>query len=207
MEILPESSSNSSAVEHSELYSLVFTVMNGNPSRVIIKQLCGSEDGVTISLQLSQNSRPPMLDHQDKYMMKSQVHVLKSFAIFDVQPLPQRKHYCQIYLVVKHMLRGRLLASFQDHEHEGGDTRSQGGIKDNDIKIKIQDHSIQMISQMNSQEQGSKIQERIVLKVVPPVLSFLMVPIDKVPVLQGQHLVPDRLGILLVELVEYPEQL
>nr|GEV82532.1 hypothetical protein [Tanacetum cinerariifolium] len=55
------------------------TVMNGNPSRVNIKQLCG---------------------------------------------------------------RGRLLASFQDLEHKGGDTRSQGGIRfrDNDIKIKIQDH-------------------------------------------------------------------
>nr|GEV61456.1 retrovirus-related Pol polyprotein from transposon TNT 1-94 [Tanacetum cinerariifolium] len=39
--------------------------------------------------------------------------------------------------------RGRLLASFQDREHEGGDTRSQDGIKDNDIKIKIQDHSLQ----------------------------------------------------------------
>nr|GEV52623.1 putative reverse transcriptase domain-containing protein [Tanacetum cinerariifolium] len=54
--------------------------------------------------------------------------------------------------VVKHMLRGRLLASFQDLEHEGGDIRSQGGIKDNDSKIKIQDHSMQMISQMNSQD-------------------------------------------------------
>nr|GEY18146.1 integrase, catalytic region, zinc finger, CCHC-type, peptidase aspartic, catalytic [Tanacetum cinerariifolium] len=32
------------------------------------------------------------------------------------------------YLVRRH-------ASFQDLEHEGGDTRSQGGIKDNDIKI------------------------------------------------------------------------
>nr|GFA46723.1 uncharacterized mitochondrial protein AtMg00810-like [Tanacetum cinerariifolium] len=42
--------------------------------------------------------------------------------------------------MVKHMLRGRLLASFQELEHEGGDTRSQGGIKDNDSKIKIQDH-------------------------------------------------------------------
>nr|GEX10283.1 reverse transcriptase domain-containing protein [Tanacetum cinerariifolium] len=62
--------------------------------------------------------------------------------------------------VIKHIFRGRLLASFQDHEHEGGDTRSQGGIKDNDIKIKIQDHSMQMISQRNSQEQGSKLQER-----------------------------------------------
>nr|GFA26293.1 hypothetical protein [Tanacetum cinerariifolium] len=94
-----------------------------------------SVDGVTTSLQLSQNSRPPMLDHQDKYMMKAQVHVSKSSAISDVQPLPRRKHYCQIYQVVKHMLRGRLLASFQDREHEGGDTRSQGGIKDNDSKI------------------------------------------------------------------------
>nr|GEX07634.1 hypothetical protein [Tanacetum cinerariifolium] len=120
MEILPELTSNSSAV--------------------------GSDDGVTTSLQLSQNSRPPMLDHQDKYMMKAQVPVSKSSAISDVQPLPRRKHDCQIYQVVTHMLRGRLLASFQDHEHEGGDTRSQGDIKDNDSKIKIQDHSMQMIS-------------------------------------------------------------
>nr|GEY11044.1 copia protein [Tanacetum cinerariifolium] len=74
----------------------------------------GSVNGVTTSLQLSQNSRPPMLDHQDKYMMKAQ-----------------------------HIFRGRLSASFQDHEHEGGDTRSQGGIKDSDIKIKIQDHNMQ----------------------------------------------------------------
>nr|GEY75389.1 copia protein [Tanacetum cinerariifolium] len=51
-----------------------------------------------------------MLDHQDKYMMEAQ-----------------------------HILRKRLLASFQDLEHEGGDTKSQGGIKDNDSKIKIQD--------------------------------------------------------------------
>nr|GEW31886.1 hypothetical protein [Tanacetum cinerariifolium] len=104
-----------------------------------------------------------MLDHQDKYMMKAQVHVLKSSAISDIQPLPRRKHYCQIYQVVKHMLRGRLLARFQDLEYEGGDTRSQGGIKDNDSKIKIQDHSMQMITQMNSQEQGSKFQERLSL--------------------------------------------
>nr|GEU84574.1 retrovirus-related Pol polyprotein from transposon TNT 1-94 [Tanacetum cinerariifolium] len=33
-------------------------VMNGNPSRVNIKQLCGSDDGVTTSFQQSQNSRP-----------------------------------------------------------------------------------------------------------------------------------------------------
>nr|GFA67242.1 putative reverse transcriptase domain-containing protein [Tanacetum cinerariifolium] len=101
-----------------------------------------------------------MLDHQDKYMMKDQVHVSKSSAVSDIQALPRRKYYCQIYQVVKHMLRGRLLASFQDLEHEGGVTRSQGGIKDNVSKIKIQDHSMQMISQMNSQEQGSKSKER-----------------------------------------------
>nr|GEW15524.1 hypothetical protein [Tanacetum cinerariifolium] len=36
-------------------------------------------------------------------------------------------------------LRGRLLASFQDLEHEGGDTRSQGGIilKDKDLEISV----------------------------------------------------------------------
>nr|GEY00984.1 putative ribonuclease H-like domain-containing protein [Tanacetum cinerariifolium] len=104
--------------------------------------------------------KTPILDHQDKNMMKAQVHVSKSSANSDVQPPPQRKHYCQIYQVVKHRFRGRLLASFQDHEHEGGDTRSQGGIKDNDVKIQIQDHSMHMIPQRNSQEQGSKFQER-----------------------------------------------
>nr|GEV03036.1 hypothetical protein [Tanacetum cinerariifolium] len=34
-----------------------------------------------------------MLDHQDKHMMKAQVYVSKSFAISDVQALPQRKYY------------------------------------------------------------------------------------------------------------------
>nr|GEZ08565.1 hypothetical protein [Tanacetum cinerariifolium] len=48
-----------------------------------------------------------MLDHQDKYMMKAQVYVSKSFAISDIQAFPRRKHYCQVYQVVKHKLRGR----------------------------------------------------------------------------------------------------
>nr|GFA41993.1 ribonuclease H-like domain-containing protein [Tanacetum cinerariifolium] len=98
-------------------------------------EVLGSDDVVTTSFQRSQNSRPPMLDHQDKNMMKAQVHVSKSSAISSVQALPLRKHYCQIYQVVKHMLRRRLLASFQDREHDGGDTRWQDGIKDNDVKI------------------------------------------------------------------------
>nr|GEV48870.1 hypothetical protein [Tanacetum cinerariifolium] len=60
----------------------------------------GSDDGVTTSFQRSQNSRPPMLDHQDKYMMKAQVHVSKSSTISDIQALPRRKHYCQIYQMI-----------------------------------------------------------------------------------------------------------
>nr|GEX09553.1 putative ribonuclease H-like domain-containing protein [Tanacetum cinerariifolium] len=34
-----------------------------------------------------------MLDHQDKYMMKAQVHVSKSSAISDIQALPRRKYF------------------------------------------------------------------------------------------------------------------
>nr|GEW54483.1 hypothetical protein [Tanacetum cinerariifolium] len=41
-----------------------------------------------------------VLDHQDKYMMKAQVHVSKSSAISDIQALPRRKHYCQIYPMI-----------------------------------------------------------------------------------------------------------
>nr|GEZ49826.1 hypothetical protein [Tanacetum cinerariifolium] len=80
-----------------------------------------SDDGVTTSLQLSRNSRPPMLDHQDKYMMKAQVHVSKSSAISDIQALPQRKYF--LSSSGKASVEGRLLARFQDLEHEGGDTR------------------------------------------------------------------------------------
>nr|GEZ30975.1 uncharacterized mitochondrial protein AtMg00810-like [Tanacetum cinerariifolium] len=134
-------------------------VSNGNPSRVNIKQLYGrGSDTLSwkpyqggsskIEPTLSQIRRwrynltpaelkfkTPMLDHQDKNMMKAQVHMSKSSAISYVQPLPLRKHYCQIYQVVKHMLREILLASFQDLEHEGGDTRSQDDIKDNDVEF------------------------------------------------------------------------
>nr|GEZ28349.1 retrovirus-related Pol polyprotein from transposon TNT 1-94 [Tanacetum cinerariifolium] len=38
--------------------------------------------------------KTPMLDHQDKYMMKAQVHVSKSSAISDIEALPQRKLHC-----------------------------------------------------------------------------------------------------------------
>nr|GEX73007.1 retrovirus-related Pol polyprotein from transposon TNT 1-94 [Tanacetum cinerariifolium] len=48
----------------------------------------GSDDGVTTSFQLSQNSRPPCSIIKDKFMMKAQVHVSKSSVISDVQTLP-----------------------------------------------------------------------------------------------------------------------
>nr|GEW88361.1 hypothetical protein [Tanacetum cinerariifolium] len=35
-----------------------------------------------------------VLDHQDKYMIKAQVHVSKSSAISDEQALPRRKYFC-----------------------------------------------------------------------------------------------------------------
>nr|GEW21640.1 retrovirus-related Pol polyprotein from transposon TNT 1-94 [Tanacetum cinerariifolium] len=41
-----------------------------------------------------------VLDHQDKYMMKAQVHVSTSSTISDIQALPRRKHYCQIYQMI-----------------------------------------------------------------------------------------------------------
>nr|GEU36257.1 hypothetical protein [Tanacetum cinerariifolium] len=44
---------------------------------------------------------------KDKYMMKAQVHVSKSFAIFDVKALPQKKHYCQD---VKVIVEGKIVS-------------------------------------------------------------------------------------------------
>nr|GEW31440.1 zinc finger, CCHC-type [Tanacetum cinerariifolium] len=94
--------------------------MNGNPSRVNIKQLCGRRWHYNL-IPAESKFKNLMLDHQDKYMMKAQVHVSKSSVISDIQALPRRKYF--YYHVVKQELRGRLLASFQDLEHEGGDTR------------------------------------------------------------------------------------
>nr|GEV06734.1 hypothetical protein [Tanacetum cinerariifolium] len=68
-----------------------------------------SDDGVTTSFQLSQNSRPPCSLIKDKYMMKAQVHVSKSFVISDEQALPQRKFYCQN---VKAYVEGEIVSKF-----------------------------------------------------------------------------------------------
>nr|GFB18430.1 hypothetical protein [Tanacetum cinerariifolium] len=76
-----------------------FLVTNGNPSRVNIKQLCGRIRQRRYNLIPPESKfKNPMLDHQDKYMMKAQVHVSKSSAISDEQALPQRKHHCFIIM-------------------------------------------------------------------------------------------------------------
>nr|GEV22277.1 reverse transcriptase domain-containing protein [Tanacetum cinerariifolium] len=148
MEILPESTSNSSAVA-------------GNPVKEVLPKL--NLPGHRIRrrrynlISAESKFKTPCSIIKDKYMMKAQVHVSKSSVISDIQPLPQRKLHCQIYQVVKHILRGRLLSSFQDLKHEGGDTRSQGGIKDNDSKIKIQDHCFFFFSSIAVQTFGSGI--------------------------------------------------
>nr|GEV18276.1 copia protein [Tanacetum cinerariifolium] len=71
-------------------------VMNGNPSRVIIKQLCGRIRRWRYNLIPAESKfKTPCSIIKDKYMMKAQVHVSKSSTISDVQALPQKKHYLQ----------------------------------------------------------------------------------------------------------------
>nr|GEZ81016.1 uncharacterized mitochondrial protein AtMg00810-like [Tanacetum cinerariifolium] len=64
--------------------------------------------------------------------------------------------------MIKYKLRGRLLASFQDLEHEVATQESQGGMrfKDNDFKIKIKVHRrANNESKEFPRTQGSKFQE------------------------------------------------
>nr|GEZ51341.1 hypothetical protein [Tanacetum cinerariifolium]GEZ51346.1 hypothetical protein [Tanacetum cinerariifolium] len=118
--------------------------------------------------------KTPMLDHQDKYMMKAQ-----------------------------HILRGILLASFQDLKHEGGDTRSYGGIKDNDSKIKIQDHRrandhsnefprTRLQVSRKEQKQGNKVNNhhfRWVIIIINPLdLTTISFGVDAAMDLEEKHL-------------------
>nr|GEV91626.1 putative ribonuclease H-like domain-containing protein [Tanacetum cinerariifolium] len=63
--------------------------------------------------------KTPMLDHQDKHMMKAQVHVSKSSAISDVQALPRRKHYCQNDKSIK-WLSGRFVTAMKLNREDMG---------------------------------------------------------------------------------------
>nr|GEY67913.1 hypothetical protein [Tanacetum cinerariifolium] len=86
--------STSGGAQFLELCSLVFTVMNGNPSRVNIKQLCGRIRRWRYNLiPAGSKFKIPCSIIKDKYMMKAQVHVSKSSVISDVQALPQKKYY------------------------------------------------------------------------------------------------------------------
>nr|GEV96500.1 copia protein [Tanacetum cinerariifolium] len=108
-------------------------VMNGNPSRVNIKQLYGRiRRGRYNLIPVESRFKTPCSIIKDKYMMKAQVHVSKSSTIFDVQALPQKG---TLLTRCQNNYWRRLLASFQDLEHEGGHTKSQGGIKDLRIRI------------------------------------------------------------------------
>ncbi|GJS82002.1 hypothetical protein Tco_0748543 [Tanacetum coccineum] len=130
---------------------LVFTMTNGNPSSVIIKQHCvvclrrsGNEnkqhssgynkdgDGDASFLQGVSNFIPhahaqttkTFYKHQDSRIMKAQELKTKTSA--------QTLIY-KIFLQRYQVYQGRLLASFQDdakYEHVGQDTRSQGGKDD-----------------------------------------------------------------------------
>nr|GFC20645.1 hypothetical protein [Tanacetum cinerariifolium] len=81
-----------------------------------------------------------MLDHQDKYRMKAQVHVSKSSTISDVQALPQKKYFL-LLSSGKAYIKGDIVSkAFKISSMRVAPQESQGGIKDNDLKIKIQDH-------------------------------------------------------------------
>nr|GEZ89999.1 hypothetical protein [Tanacetum cinerariifolium] len=98
-----------------------------------------------------------ILDHQDKYMMKAQVHVSKSSAISDEQALPQRKHHCFIIMCVEGEIVGK---AFKISSMRVSTQGLQGGIKDNDLKIKIQAHMrANDESKKFPRTQGSKFKE------------------------------------------------
>nr|GEU85731.1 retrovirus-related Pol polyprotein from transposon TNT 1-94 [Tanacetum cinerariifolium] len=69
-----------------------------------------------------------VLDHQDKYMMKAQVHVSKSFAISDEQALPQRKHHYEIYHVISSTRPNQILLQ----------VREQVNVQVSEILLKIE---------------------------------------------------------------------
>ncbi|GJS28411.1 hypothetical protein Tco_0489031 [Tanacetum coccineum] len=111
---------------------LVFTVTNGNPSRVNLKQLYGSlilVESDSLTHAYAQTTKT-YYNHQDSRIKKAQEFKTKTSANSDIQDLPLRY---QVY-------QGRLLASFQDdakYEHVGQDTRSQGRKDDHYRRIKI----------------------------------------------------------------------
>nr|GEY07858.1 hypothetical protein [Tanacetum cinerariifolium] len=84
----------------------------GNNVDMLQRKVKGSNDGVTTSLELSQNSRPPMLDHQDKYMMKAQealdayVALARRVEHLEYDKVAQALEITKLKRRVKHLERG-----------------------------------------------------------------------------------------------------
>nr|GEY68504.1 hypothetical protein [Tanacetum cinerariifolium] len=83
MEILLKSTSNSSAV--------------GNPVKEVLPKLNLPAHRISRwrynLIPAESKFKTPCSIIKDKFMMKAQVHVSKSYAISDMQALPQKKYY------------------------------------------------------------------------------------------------------------------
>ncbi|GJV73546.1 hypothetical protein Tco_1493541 [Tanacetum coccineum] len=127
MEILPESTSNSSAVGS---YALSWKPCQGDslnlPDHRYKRRCCSLIPAESNSLPHAHaQTTKTYYKHQDSRIKKAQEFKTKTSANSDIQDLPLRY---QVY-------QGRLLASFQDdakYEHVGQDTRSQDGKDDKD---------------------------------------------------------------------------
>ncbi|GJV95941.1 hypothetical protein Tco_1547518 [Tanacetum coccineum] len=133
----------------SEVILLVFTVTNGNPSSVIIKQHCGRRPYIELetlqgdflnlpdhrihkdgdgdaSFQLKSDSLPHAHAQTTKTYYKHQDSRIMKAQELKTKTSAQTLIY-KIFLQRYQVYQGRLLASFQDdakYEHVGQDTRS-----------------------------------------------------------------------------------
>ncbi|GJX75105.1 hypothetical protein Tco_0313700 [Tanacetum coccineum] len=165
------------------IHSLVFTMTNGNPSSVIIKQHCSRSyalswkpcqgDSLNLpnhrihkdgdgdaSFQLKSDSLPHAHAQSTKTFYKHQDSRIMKAQELKTKTSAQTLIY-KIFLQRYQVYQGRLLASFQDdakYEHVGQDTRSQGGKDDQDKQgkdLKISD--IKTKSKDNDKGSRSKI--------------------------------------------------
>nr|GFA19825.1 hypothetical protein [Tanacetum cinerariifolium] len=82
-----------SGIENKQVRYSIYTVKRSSRNRRIIRWRYNL-------IPAESKFKNLMFDHQDKYMMKAQVHVSKSSAISDIQALPRRKHFYQIYQII-----------------------------------------------------------------------------------------------------------
>nr|GEU37031.1 retrovirus-related Pol polyprotein from transposon TNT 1-94 [Tanacetum cinerariifolium] len=82
-----------------------------------------------------------MLNYQRYIQDESSSTCIKIFSKYLMYKLLLKRNI--IVKMIKQLLRGKLLASFQDLEHEGGDTSSQGGLRFKDKRYKDLDQILQ----------------------------------------------------------------